>query len=82
MFGGNAVSDEYGIGRHVANLFVTQTYEGQSDIHCECPQGHCATATDMEQLSSSDEPSRAFRLSVDALAIGDGGRHSDVASHV
>lgn len=34
IFGGNAVSDEYGIGRHVANLFVTQTYEGQSDIHC------------------------------------------------
>lgn len=29
------MSDEYGIGRHVANLFVTQTYEGQSDIHCE-----------------------------------------------
>lgn len=35
IFGGNAVSDEYHIGRHVANLFVTQTYEGQSDIHCE-----------------------------------------------
>ncbi|KAI0016555.1 glutaryl-CoA dehydrogenase [Xylariomycetidae sp. FL0641] len=35
IFGGNAVSDEYGIGRHVANLFVTQTYEGQSDIHSE-----------------------------------------------
>ncbi|KAI1171859.1 glutaryl-CoA dehydrogenase [Nemania sp. FL0916] len=33
IFGGNAVSDEYGISRHVANLFVTQTYEGQSDIH-------------------------------------------------
>ncbi|PHH64464.1 hypothetical protein CDD81_4539 [Ophiocordyceps australis] len=33
VFGGNAVSDEYAIGRHVANLFVTQTYEGQSDIH-------------------------------------------------
>jgi hypothetical protein len=29
------VSDEYDIGRHVANLFVTQTYEGQSDIHSE-----------------------------------------------
>ena len=27
------MSDEYHIGRHVANLFVTQTYEGQSDIH-------------------------------------------------
>lgn len=35
IFGGNAVSDEYHIGRHVANLFVTQTYEGQSDIHCK-----------------------------------------------
>ncbi|KAL2057651.1 hypothetical protein ABVK25_002035 [Lepraria finkii] len=33
IFGGNAVSDEYHIGRHVSNLFVTQTYEGQSDIH-------------------------------------------------
>ena len=33
IFGGNAASDEYHIGRHVANLFVTQTYEGQSDIH-------------------------------------------------
>lgn len=33
ILGGNAVSDEYHIGRHVANLFVTQTYEGQSDIH-------------------------------------------------
>ncbi|PFH57523.1 hypothetical protein XA68_14909 [Ophiocordyceps unilateralis] len=33
VFGGNAVSDEYAIGRHVANLYVTQTYEGQSDIH-------------------------------------------------
>lgn len=38
VFGGNAVSDEYGIGRHVANLFVTQTYEGQSDIHSESSQ--------------------------------------------
>jgi hypothetical protein len=35
IFGGNAASDEYHIGRHVANLFVVQTYEGQSDIHGE-----------------------------------------------
>ena len=35
IFGGNAASDEYGIGRHVSNLFVVQTYEGQSDIHSE-----------------------------------------------
>ncbi|KAK9460436.1 acyl-CoA dehydrogenase/oxidase [Lipomyces oligophaga] len=33
IFGGNAVSDEYHIGRIAANLFVVQTYEGQSDIH-------------------------------------------------
>ncbi|KAI9374644.1 putative glutaryl-CoA dehydrogenase [Aspergillus egyptiacus] len=33
VFGGNATSDEYHIGRHAANLFVVQTYEGQSDIH-------------------------------------------------
>ncbi|KAF7159877.1 hypothetical protein CNMCM6106_007303 [Aspergillus hiratsukae] len=37
IFGGNATSDEYHIGRHVANLFVVQTYEGQSDIHGEYP---------------------------------------------
>ena len=28
ILGGNAVSDEYHIGRHVANLQVTNTYEG------------------------------------------------------
>ncbi|PLB51690.1 putative glutaryl-CoA dehydrogenase [Aspergillus steynii IBT 23096] len=33
VFGGNATADEYGIARHSANLFVVQTYEGQSDIH-------------------------------------------------
>ncbi|KAK9368938.1 acyl-CoA dehydrogenase/oxidase [Lipomyces kononenkoae] len=33
IFGGNATSDEYHIGRIAANLFVVQTYEGQSDIH-------------------------------------------------
>ena len=41
IFGGNAVSDEYSIGRHVANLFVTQTYEGQSDIHSMLPPSSC-----------------------------------------
>jgi glutaryl-CoA dehydrogenase len=37
VFGGNATSDEYHIARHAANLFVVQTYEGQSDIHGEYP---------------------------------------------
>lgn len=33
VFGGNAASDEYHIGRIAHNLWVVQTYEGQSDIH-------------------------------------------------
>ncbi|KZO98095.1 putative glutaryl-CoA dehydrogenase [Calocera viscosa TUFC12733] len=33
IFGGNSVSDEYHIGRHVANLHVANTYEGTHDIH-------------------------------------------------
>lgn len=33
VFGGNAASDEYHIARIAHNLFVVQTYEGQSDIH-------------------------------------------------
>ena len=33
VFGGNAASDEYHIGRIAHNLQVVQTYEGQSDIH-------------------------------------------------
>lgn len=33
ILGGNAASDEYHIGRHVANLQITNTYEGTFDIH-------------------------------------------------
>ncbi|KIJ15524.1 glutaryl-CoA dehydrogenase [Paxillus involutus ATCC 200175] len=33
ILGGNAASDEYHIGRHVANLQVVNTYEGTYDIH-------------------------------------------------
>lgn len=33
VFGGNASSDEYHVGRHVANLQVVNTYEGTYDIH-------------------------------------------------
>jgi glutaryl-CoA dehydrogenase len=59
VFGGNAVSDEYGIGRHVANLFVTQTYEGQSDIHGKSRHATfyflTSLLTVLLQLSSSAE---------------------------
>lgn len=34
ILGGNACADEYHVGRHVANLQVTNTYEGTNDIHC------------------------------------------------
>ncbi|KAI5116075.1 hypothetical protein M0805_004386 [Coniferiporia weirii] len=33
VLGGNACADEYHVGRHVANLQVTNTYEGTYDIH-------------------------------------------------
>ncbi|KAF6763039.1 acyl-CoA dehydrogenase domain-containing protein [Ephemerocybe angulata] len=33
ILGGNASSDEYHVGRHVANLQVANTYEGTNDIH-------------------------------------------------
>nr|GAT57864.1 glutaryl-CoA dehydrogenase [Mycena chlorophos] len=33
VFGGNACADEYHVGRHAANLQVTNTYEGTNDIH-------------------------------------------------
>jgi glutaryl-CoA dehydrogenase len=33
MLGGNGISDEYGIIRHLVNLEVVNTYEGTQDIH-------------------------------------------------
>ena len=33
MLGGNGISDEYPIMRHMVNLEVVNTYEGTNDIH-------------------------------------------------
>ena len=33
MLGGNGISDEYGVMRHLVNLEVVNTYEGTHDIH-------------------------------------------------
>ena len=33
MLGGNGISDEYSIARHLVNLEVVNTYEGTHDIH-------------------------------------------------
>ena len=33
MLGGNGISDEYGVVRHLVNLEVVNTYEGTHDIH-------------------------------------------------
>ncbi|RAI45348.1 acyl-CoA dehydrogenase [Rhodoplanes roseus] len=33
MLGGNGISDEFGIARHLVNLEVVNTYEGTHDIH-------------------------------------------------
>jgi glutaryl-CoA dehydrogenase len=33
MHGGNGISDEFGVARHLVNLEVVNTYEGTHDIH-------------------------------------------------
>jgi glutaryl-CoA dehydrogenase len=33
MMGGNGISDEFGVARHLVNLEVVNTYEGTQDIH-------------------------------------------------
>jgi glutaryl-CoA dehydrogenase len=33
MLGGNGISDDFGVIRHVVNLEVVNTYEGTHDIH-------------------------------------------------
>jgi len=33
MLGGNGISDEYGVVRHMVNLEVVNTYEGTHDVH-------------------------------------------------
>lgn len=48
ILGGNACADEYHVGRHVANLQVTNTYEGTADVHSlilgKAMTGHAAFA--------------------------------------
>jgi glutaryl-CoA dehydrogenase len=33
MLGGNGISDEFGVARHLVNLEVVNTYEGTHDVH-------------------------------------------------
>jgi len=33
MHGGNGISDEYGVMRHMVNLETVNTYEGTHDVH-------------------------------------------------
>jgi glutaryl-CoA dehydrogenase len=33
MMGGNGISAEYGVARHLVNLEVVNTYEGTHDVH-------------------------------------------------
>ena len=33
MLGGNGISDEFKVARHMVNLEVVNTYEGTHDIH-------------------------------------------------
>jgi glutaryl-CoA dehydrogenase len=33
LHGGNGISDEFGVARHLVNLEVVNTYEGTHDVH-------------------------------------------------
>jgi len=33
LLGGNGISDEFGVARHLVNLEVVNTYEGTHDVH-------------------------------------------------
>lgn len=33
MLGGNCISAEFGVARHLVNLEVVNTYEGTHDVH-------------------------------------------------
>jgi glutaryl-CoA dehydrogenase len=33
MMGGNGITDEFGVARHLVNLEVVNTYEGTHDVH-------------------------------------------------
>ena len=37
MLGGNGISDESGVIRHMVNLEVVHTYEGAHDVHALIP---------------------------------------------
>ncbi|KAL5362216.1 putative glutaryl-CoA dehydrogenase [Aspergillus floccosus] len=77
VFGGNATSDEYHIARHAANLFVVQTYEGQSDIHALIlgraitgvqafvdPPSSCSAGPQGDDLGDSPYSGGVFFLSI------------------
>ncbi len=40
MLGGNGISDEFGVARHLVNLEVVNTYEGTHDVHALILGGH------------------------------------------
>jgi alkylation response protein AidB-like acyl-CoA dehydrogenase len=57
ILGGNASSDEYHVGRHVANLQVTNTYEGTNVSGLDIPSLQCFMSTD---CSSTGYPRSDF----------------------
>ena len=59
MLGGNGISDEFGIARHLVNLEVVNTYEG----HPRCPRADPRPRADRHPgilLSHRATPRRAF----------------------
>ena len=64
MMGGNGISDEFGVARHLVNLEVVNTYEGTHDIHAlilgRAQTGHRCVCELIEKRrkTMTDKPTR------------------------
>jgi hypothetical protein len=58
MMGGNGISDEFGVARHLVNLEVVNTYEGTHDIHALI-LGRAQTGPKQPKLASLRRPAPA-----------------------
>ena len=71
MLGGNGISDEYHIIRHVMNLEAVNTYEGTHDVHALILGGRSLAFKVSYHSLVSIEATREFRefLRCDAMMM-------------
>jgi hypothetical protein len=81
MLGGNGISDEYGVIRHLVNLEVVNTYEGTHDIHAlilgrrkPASRRYCRNAGSGTARGEESPPRRRLMVSATCSALLLGGR--------